>query len=83
MTKQSVSDLTAITPKVSSTTAKSIDGTEAFFIAHLVSSLIYHADVYKGKCDLRRKGLNRQIFQDLFDGEFSSILALSITDYFI
>jgi hypothetical protein len=30
-------------------------GTAAFFIAHLVSSVIYHADRDKEKCDLRRK----------------------------
>src|SRR5262245_29163942 len=45
----------AITPTASSTTATRIDGTPAFFIAHLVSSVIYHADRDKGKCDLRRK----------------------------
>jgi hypothetical protein len=33
---------------------------QSFFIAHLVSSVIYHADRDKGKCDLRggrRQGL--------------------------
>jgi hypothetical protein len=30
-----------------------IDGTASFFIAHLVSSVIYHADRDKGKCDLQ------------------------------
>jgi len=35
------------------TTAIRIDGTAAFFIPHLVSSVIYHADRDKGKCDLR------------------------------
>src|SRR4029453_9332169 len=45
----------AITPKASNTTATRIDGTAAFFIAHLVSSVIYHADRDKGKCDLDRK----------------------------
>jgi hypothetical protein len=30
-------------------------GTAAFFIARLVSSVIYHVDKDKGKCDLRRK----------------------------
>ena len=37
-----------------------IGSTAAFFIAHLVSSVIYHADRDKGKCDLhggRRQGL--------------------------
>ena len=49
----------AITPRASNTTATRIDGTAAFFIAHLVSSVIYHADRDKGKCDLhggRRQG---------------------------
>src|SRR5215510_318587 len=49
----------AVTPKASNTTATRIDGTAAFFIAHLVSSVIYHADRDKGKCDLhsgRRQG---------------------------
>src|SRR4030095_12316324 len=50
----------AITPRASNTTATRIDGTAAFFILHLVSSDIYHADRDKGKCDLhsgRRQGL--------------------------
>jgi hypothetical protein len=38
-----------ITPRASNTTATGIDGTTAFFIAHLVS------DRDKGKGDLRRK----------------------------
>ena len=35
--------------------------TAAFFIAHLVSSVMYHADRDKGKCDLQRKatGISR------------------------
>ena len=41
-----------ITPRASSTTATRIDGTAAFFIAHLISSVIYHVDRDKGKCDL-------------------------------
>src|SRR5262249_14822484 len=45
----------AVTPTASNTTATRIDGTAALFIAHLVSSVIYHADSDKGKCDLRRK----------------------------
>jgi len=43
----------------SDTTATRIDSTTALFIAHLVSSVIYHADRDKGKCDLhgeRRQG---------------------------
>src|ERR1043166_1232635 len=50
----------AITPRASNTTATRIDGIAAFFIAHLVSSVIYHADRDKGKCDLhggRRQAL--------------------------
>src|SRR6266550_3748364 len=50
----------AITPIASNTTATRIDGTAAFFIAHLISSVIYHADRDKGKCDLhsaKRQGL--------------------------
>src|SRR5206468_4899505 len=50
----------AITPRASNTTATRIDGTAAFFIAHLVSSVIYHADRDKGKCDLH--GGRRQVF---------------------
>jgi hypothetical protein len=49
-----------VTATASNTTAKRIDGTAAFFIAHLVSSVIYHVDRDKGKCDLhdgRRQGL--------------------------
>jgi hypothetical protein len=42
----------AITPRASNTTATTIDGTAAFFIAHLVSSVMYHADRDKGKCVL-------------------------------
>src|SRR5262249_46312487 len=42
----------AITPRASNTTATRIDGTAALFIAHLVSSVLYHADSNKGKCDL-------------------------------
>src|SRR5882724_7099316 len=45
-----------VTPTASNTTATRIDGTAAFFIAHLVSSVMYHADRDKGKCDLRAKG---------------------------
>ena len=37
----------------SNTTTTRIDGTIALFIAHLVSSVIYHADRDKGKCDFR------------------------------
>jgi hypothetical protein len=47
----------------SSITALRIDGTAAFVIAHLVSSVIYHADRDKGKCDLhggRRQGFIEQ-----------------------
>jgi hypothetical protein len=41
-----------MTAKASITTATRIDGTAAFFIAHLVSSVMYHAERDKGKCDL-------------------------------
>jgi hypothetical protein len=54
----------AMTATASNTTATRIDGTAAFFIAHLVSSVIYHADRNKGKCDLR--GARRQ---GLVEGE--------------
>jgi hypothetical protein len=50
----------AMTATASNTTATRIDGTAVLFIAHLVSSVIYHADRNKGKCDftrLRRQGL--------------------------
>jgi hypothetical protein len=39
----------AVTPRASNTTTTRIDGTAAFFIAHLVSSVMYHADRDKGK----------------------------------
>jgi hypothetical protein len=39
----------AVTPRASNTTATKIDGTAAFFIAHLVSSVIYHMDRDKRK----------------------------------
>jgi hypothetical protein len=42
----------AMTATASSTTTTRIDGTAAFVIAHLVSSVMYHADRDKGKCDL-------------------------------
>jgi hypothetical protein len=38
----------------SNTTATRIDGTAAFVITHLVSSVTYHANGNKEKCDLRR-----------------------------
>src|SRR5215813_11309756 len=44
-----------MTATASNTTATRIDGTAALFIAHLVSSVIYHGDRDKGKCNLRRK----------------------------
>src|SRR5262249_43745923 len=50
----------AMTAKASNTTRTRIDGIEALFIARLVSSVMYHADRDKGKCDLhsgRRQGL--------------------------
>ena len=50
----------AVTPRTSNTTATRIDGTADFFIAHLVSSVMYHADRDKGKCDLH--GGRRQLF---------------------
>src|SRR4029434_6714592 len=40
-------------------TTTRIDDTAALFIAHLVSSVIYHADRDKGKCDLH--GGRRQV----------------------
>src|SRR4029453_2128547 len=49
----------AVTPRASNTTATRIDDTAALFIERLVSSVIYHADRDKGKCDLhggRRQG---------------------------
>src|SRR5262249_7840558 len=49
----------AITPTASCTTTTRIDGTAAFFIAHLISSVMYHADRDKGKCDLH--GGRRQL----------------------
>src|SRR6266536_615860 len=49
----------AITATASSTATTRIDGTAAFSIAHLVSSVIYHADRDKGKCDLH--GGRRQV----------------------
>src|SRR5262245_32002648 len=78
-----------MTATANNTTTTRIDGTAALFIAHLVSSVIYHADGNKGMCDLhggRRHGfverkdpilLERQLdaTQDLFDGEYTSILA--------
>src|SRR6476619_6670819 len=53
----------AMTATASNTTATRIDGTAAFFIAHLDSSVIYHADRDKEKCDLhggRREGFIEQ-----------------------
>src|SRR5262249_52459175 len=41
-----------MTATASITTPTRIDGTAALFIAHLVSSVMYHADRDKGKCDL-------------------------------
>ena len=49
-----------MTATASNTTAIRIDRTAAFFIAHIVSSVIYHADRDKGKCDLH--GGRRQLF---------------------
>src|SRR4029450_6922919 len=48
-----------VTPRANNTTATRIDGTAAFFIAHLDSSVMYHADTDKGKCDLH--GGRRQV----------------------
>jgi hypothetical protein len=39
MTKQAVSDLTAITPRASNVTVTRIDGTAALFIERLISAL--------------------------------------------
>jgi hypothetical protein len=44
-----------MTATASSITTTRIDGGAAFFIVHLVSTVIYHADRAKEKCDLRRK----------------------------
>jgi hypothetical protein len=52
----------AITPTASNTTAARIDDHPTLFIAHLVSSVIYHADRDKGKCDLH--GGRRQVLVD-------------------
>src|SRR5215475_13302044 len=41
-----------VTPTASNIAATRIDGTAAFFTAHLVSSVIYHANRAKEKCDL-------------------------------
>jgi hypothetical protein len=38
-----------MTARASNTTATRIDGTAALFIAHLVLSVMYHADRDKGK----------------------------------
>jgi hypothetical protein len=48
-----------MTATASNTTTTRIDGTAAFFIARLVSSVIYHADGNKEKviCGGRRQGL--------------------------
>ena len=46
----------AMTATASITTATRIDGTAAFFITHLVSSVIYHAYGSKEKRYLRLKG---------------------------
>src|SRR5262244_1051251 len=78
-----------MTATASRITATAMAPTAALFIVSLVSSVMYHADRDKGKCDLhggRRHGfverkdpilLERQLdgTQDLFDGEYSSILA--------
>jgi hypothetical protein len=45
--------MTATTSNIATTR---IDGSAAFFIAHLISSVIYHADRDKEKCDLGVKG---------------------------
>jgi hypothetical protein len=44
-----------MTATASSIAAIIIDDTAAFFIFHAVSSIVYHADGKKEKCDLRRK----------------------------
>jgi hypothetical protein len=44
-----------MTATASNMTATRIDGA-AFFIVHLVLSVIYHADRGKEKCDSQRKG---------------------------
>jgi len=48
-----------MTATATSTTTTRIDGTAAFVIAQLVSSVMYHADRDKGKCDLH--GGRRQV----------------------
>jgi hypothetical protein len=45
-----------MTAAANNITTNDIDSSAAFFIAHLVSSVIYHADRAKEKCDLRAKG---------------------------
>src|SRR5215475_7369741 len=45
--------------KASNITTTRIDRTVALFISHLVSSVMYHADRNKGKCDLH--GGRRQV----------------------
>jgi hypothetical protein len=48
-----------VTATASNTTAIRIDGIAALFIAHLISSVMYHAERDKGKWiyDERRRGI--------------------------
>jgi hypothetical protein len=59
----------AVTPRASNTTAKRIDGTAAFFIAHLVWALSITRIEIKGKCDLA--GGRRQEFVEWKNQIFS------------
>src|SRR5882724_10540626 len=55
----------AMIATASNTTTTRIDGTTALFIAHLVSSVMYHAYRDKEKCDLH--GGKRQVFVEWED----------------
>jgi len=69
-----------MTATASNTTTTSTDGTAALVIAHLVSSVIYHEDRVKEKCDLqggRRQGFVKKEVQghcgiELNDASFGS-----------
>jgi hypothetical protein len=84
----------ATTATATSTTAIRIEASAALFIPHLISSVIYHADRDKGKCDFTRRKADRdsskrspgplysgqaELLRDCVDGEFSSILASALS----
>jgi hypothetical protein len=70
----------AVTPRASNTTATRIDSAAAFFIVHLVSSVMYHAETrgLSNKNYWRNVNLTCQTneAQDWFVKKFSSILAV-------